>query len=266
MKPGAHITSFLFLLLMLPALQAQEKVLKVGFHHWPPNQMLGTGNKPAGTDIELTKAIFARAGIPVEFQFYPWKRILYLLESGGIDVAMSAGYTEERGQFAWFTSQTYREGYNSLFIRAADKPKFQRYKTLTALQGSGLQLGATLGISYSDEYDLLIQDNSFKAQLNIVDRDRTNFELLAKGRIDAVLASETIGKRLIAELGYTGKLVRHMHLYGPEDASTYLMLSKKSVPREIVKRVDNAIVALKGSGEYYTILGNNFAAAHTTER
>lgn len=250
-----YVKRFLILLLVItPSLNAKEKTLKVGFHHWPPNQFLDSSNKAKGIDITLTRAIFAQAEIPIEFQFYPWKRTVFLLESGEIDVAMSAGYTEARSKFVWFTSEVYRTGYNSLFIRATDKQRFQPYSTLAAMRGSEIKIGATIGTSYSNEYEKLLKGNGFKRQLNLVERDTTNFELLVKGRIDAVLASETIGLRIISHMGVSDDIVLHMHLYSPEQAETFLMLSKKSVDAAIVARVDKAIKALKDSGEYDSIL------------
>lgn len=228
--------------------------LIVGYHDWPPNQVMTDNNQAAGIDVELTKAIFAQAEIDIEFKFYPWKRILYLMERGEVDVAMSAGFTDERSQFLWYSGEVYRVGQNTLFIRSDSQRQFLDVKSLKDLESLDIKLGVTLGLSYSDEYDQLLENRSFVRLLKVYDNDQTKFELLALHRLDAVLAGKDIGQSWIDRLGLQNDVLPHMDLYPPEDGKTWLIYSKRSVSPETVKQVDEAIKTLRNAGALKRII------------
>ncbi|TAP33691.1 transporter substrate-binding domain-containing protein [Alteromonas sp. KUL42] len=207
-----------------------------------------------GLDIALAKAIFAEAGLSIRFEVYPWKRIVHLLESGDVDVALSASDSDQRREFAYFSSEAFRLGHNLLFTRKEHSSLFDPNERLQQLEGMSVRLGVQRGVSYSYEYDTLLSSAEFQRKLVVVDTPARLVELMLIDRVDAFLGSERDLQTEIDKYGAHDQIVPLFYLMSDKEASSHIMFSKASVPTQWVEKVNQAMRSLKASGRYDEIM------------
>lgn len=207
-----------------------------------------------GLDIALARAIFAEAGLPIRFEVYPWKRIVHLLESGDVDVALSASDSDQRREFAHFSSEAFRLGHNLLFARKEDKTRFDLNGGLSQLKEMPVRLGVQRGVSYSYEYDTLLKSAEFHRRLVVVDTPARLVDLILIDRVDAFLGSERDLQTEIDKHNAHDQIVPVFYLMSDKEASSHIMFSKASVPTQWVERVNQAMHNLKASGRYDEIM------------
>ncbi len=232
---------------------ANKPKLLVGVNLRPVFQYIDNKDEYAGLDIELARAIAHQAGYELEMIDFPWPRILYLIESGDIDLALSAFVTAERRQFAHFSSQHFRLGHNMLFVKSGEQARFRGIQNLSQLNGKALRIGVQRGASYSDEYKDLVNQHWFSQNLHVVDDPLRKIELLLIGRVDAFIGSEVGIKRVIKNKGLDNQIEPAFYLQSDQKAKTYIIFSKKSVSPSQVDDFDRAILELRQSGAYQRI-------------
>lgn len=240
--------------LVSTVVSASESVLRVGITNRPVFQYMEQDGSFAGLDIELSEKIFKLAGLDIEYVMLPWRRIVYLVEHGEIDVALSAADSLERQKFAFFSKEPYRLGHNILFTTSTGLTKLQNIERLSDLEGTDFNLGVMRGVAYSPEYVSLREKEWFKSHLVTVDTVDRLHDTLLLGRVDGYLGSEFEQADIIAKRGLNGKIVPAFYLMTDEDAQSQIMFSKKTVSPDVVKRVDEAIIRFHASGEYDAIL------------
>ena len=229
---------------------AAPPVLKVGVSGRAFFQHIDEQGNFAGLDVELSKLIFAEAGFRIQFISYPWSRIVHLVKLGKLDVALSAGQSEERRQFALFSNQTLRLGQNYLFTLKDKANRFQEFTELNQLQSTQQRIAVYRGARYSTEYFQLLNEPWFTENLIIVDSQPRTVESLIRGRSDALIGSEYGVLATAKKLGVSDDIVAVFPLMSKEEAETHIMYSKKSVAPEWVDQIDAAMNRLKESGKY----------------
>jgi polar amino acid transport system substrate-binding protein len=65
---------------------------------YPPYEFLDRDGKPAGYNVDLTRAIAEVTGMAVEFRFGTWAEMRAQLLSGGVDVLQGISYSHERAK------------------------------------------------------------------------------------------------------------------------------------------------------------------------
>lgn len=233
--------------------QAPQK-LKVGVSMRPLFQYIDEDHGFTGLDVELSDALFDRAGIDIEFVAMSWKRILKHIEQGKLDVALSAAKSDTRAQYANFTSEHLRLGHTVLFTHEALARRLKKFSSLSDLSKLNLNIGAVDGVSYSNEYEHLLAEQWFTDSVIMVSAYDLLPELLISRKIDAYLGSERGQLSLIQEKNLKQQIVPVFYLNSDEDAKTYLMFSKKTVSDAWVKRIDNSLKRFKQSREFETII------------
>ena len=73
-----------------------EKTLKAATLIYPPYEYPDDNNQSKGIAVELIQEASKRAGYKVEFDFFPWKRAVTMVESGQYDILFNAGVNRAR--------------------------------------------------------------------------------------------------------------------------------------------------------------------------
>ncbi|MBE1301171.1 MAG: transporter substrate-binding domain-containing protein [Alteromonadaceae bacterium] len=110
--------------------------IKIGIHErfvYREKQLDGSWK---GLDVDLMSSISKKAGFIFQLIEFPWKRTLKMVETGDVDIALSAAVTPEREKYALFSRSIYCVGHNVMFIKIADKHRFNDITTLANLEGS----------------------------------------------------------------------------------------------------------------------------------
>lgn len=235
-------------------LQAVSRTLRVGFYERPPFQWIDSEGKPAGLDIELMQLIASESAYTLDFQEYPWNRIVSNLRAGELDIALSAAPLPERQMYAHFSSESFRLGHNALFV--GNELELGNYgsETLKRFLDSGYTLAVRRGVSYSDEYQRLLMTGDYEGQLHVVNDDQQSINLLLKKRVQGFLMSEFSGLDEVRKRCLHNRIRFLSYLSDDEDALSYLMMSKKSVSEAMVKDINAAMARLKANGAYQKVI------------
>ncbi len=78
-----------------PCLSAVPLIIK-GDHKYPPYEYLDSDNRPAGFNVDITRAVVGEMGMDIRISLDFWTQVRSELESGTIDVLMGMSYTIRR--------------------------------------------------------------------------------------------------------------------------------------------------------------------------
>jgi polar amino acid transport system substrate-binding protein len=207
-----------------------------------PPFMYGTAAQAQGLYPELVKAAFLRMKQPAILAAKPWKRVLSELDLG---LAGAGGIyqTGERARKYDFSEPLFNERIMVYFHR--NRPL--DFRSLADLEG--LRVGVLLGWSYGDDFDAARKSGKVIAEE--VASDRQNFDKLAQGRLDAVLAIEQAGSSLLALPGFGA--IEKSPVYLTENL-TYLAFNKNQHTEQLLKDFNRTLQEMRKDGSYAEIV------------
>ncbi|WLD59672.1 transporter substrate-binding domain-containing protein [Salinispirillum sp. LH 10-3-1] len=200
----------------------------------PPYTYSATGAPQgvSGISADTVRAVLGMMGCDVSFVEMPWARALAELRIGRVDIVSGAFDTPERREFAHYAAQGSTSP-NVLFMRAGDTVN-TNILSFEDFLASGLSLGGQIGVNYGPEYAAAIESGVLDDRLVLVPDRTLLWQMLARGRVDAVAASYLTGLMEITRQGYGGQLLNT----GIElsSAPAFFIFSKSSVEEEFVSR------------------------------
>jgi polar amino acid transport system substrate-binding protein len=171
-------------------------VLKVNTYTDYPPYLYHEENQQTGLYMKIVDLTFRAINQPYKVKTVPFKRGLYQTSEGdGIMIGILK--SEQRMQSLDFSEPFYQERV-SVYFNKAITPLI---KTVDKL--NGLKIGTLLGWSYGPKFDEAKNNNLFFTNESKIE---TNFTLLSKGRIDAVIHSEMSAIYLLNKLGLKDKV------------------------------------------------------------
>lgn len=217
---------------------------------WNPDKSTTAKLLPDGVEPsfnhDMVVEVLRRMGCTARFVGMPWARALLELENGRLDVLPGAFESEERKRYALFSVPVMRSP-NVLFASraAADKYKLDKLADVTA---AGFRLGAQVGVSYGQSFDKLAAEAAFHARLVPVSSRESAWQMIRLGRLDGLIADETVGLNEIRELGLDQAIVKTSVVVA-SDASR-VAFSKKTISPQFVRDFDAAFATLLRDGTY----------------
>ena len=221
--------------------QAQSDIL-IDFDAANPPFMFGTVTRAEGFYPDLIEAIFRQMNRPARLTAKPWKRAIAELDLGTAGVG-GIYKTEERLKKYAFSEPLFVERIVVYFHR----DKAIHFRTLADLNGK--RVGVLLGWSYGDDFD-----NARKAGRIAVEEvyaDSQNFDKLAQGRVDAVLAIEQVGTHLMRAARNANIEKSPVFLAANP---THLVFNKNQHAEALLRDFNAALAELKKNGVYTTIV------------
>ena len=242
--------NILIVLCLIVNFTSYAKDLHVGWELWYPYQYRNSQQELLGLDFEILNTILTKAGYTPKYTELPWKRHLHYVKTGEVDVAMGASKSINRERYALFT-QPYRKETIKLYVRKG-QAQSMALNTLADLSKSDYMMGTESGYYYGDEYKELMKTSEFQEHiLEVVDIEE-NVTLLLKGHIDGFLVDPATIKAFTSKYQMHGEFEQHsLTIY---QSDIHIMFSRKSVKPEMAQAIDNAISALKRSGEIDSII------------
>ena len=223
----------------------------------PPYFMVQEG-KVVGIDADLVREAMGRLNCGLSFQKMPWARALRELRDGHVDMLSGAYRTPEREEYAHYSEVVGLVSPNILFIRRSDESRFE-LNGLRQLLESGFRLGAQIHVSYSDEYSALIQNPDYDKNIEYLSRREPLWLMLARDRVDGVVASQLTGLYEIQELGLTGTLTPSSLVVSNKPA--YFVFSKATVAAGFVADFDRALQSMLDDGTFASIVNRYVCVA-----
>jgi len=221
-----------------PATGAAPKVVVIGGdRNFPPYEFLDSSGKPAGFNVELSRAIAEVMGMEVEFRLGNWDDARRALQDGSVEVLQGLTYSEARSKDFDF-SPPHNIVNTSVFARRGAAP----VATLDALRGKEVivQKGGSM-------HDYLLA-HDVGARLILVDTHAAALRLLASGKHDYALVGNLPGLYLGKELGLSNILP----VGGPFGSGYYGYAVKKG-NAELLSRFSEGLAILKNTGRYQKI-------------
>ena len=241
----------LSLLALLPgaALAYCEKTLR--WDDDPPFSMQTADGGVVGIAIEINRATLARLGCQTKLRKLPWARALKELELGRLDVLPGAFRRPEREVYAYFSGPVLPPSRNILFMHPQ---ALQRWPVtrLVDLQHSAFRLGAQINVAYGAEYQQVMGDPAFAARVSMVGNRTSLWHMVAKGRIDGVIADENTGAYEIQQLGLSEQITATAVVVSSDAAE--VALSKKTTDSAFVQAYADTLRELVLDGSYARIV------------
>jgi ABC-type amino acid transport substrate-binding protein len=177
------------------SVHAVESIKINTYTDYPPYLYHEAGQQ-TGLYMRIIDLTFKAINQPYSVHIVPFKRGLYRTEQGdGIMIAVLK--TEQRMLTLDFSEPYYQERVSVYF----NQQPMPLIKTVDRLKG--LHIGTLLGWSYGVEFDQAKADNRFITHDSKLE---SNFHLLAKGMLDAVIHSELSAVYLLDNLGLKDKI------------------------------------------------------------
>lgn len=238
----------LFFVAMI-SFSALGKDYSVGWELWYPYQYHNRDRQLVGLDIDAFKAIMNTAGITYSIAELPWKTHLHFLKTGKVDLAMGASWSKERKAYAYFTLP-YRKETVKLFVKRGTAKNIKLDK-LADLAGSPYIIGVESGYYYGEDYQTLIKNDGFRANVSEVIDLEENVTLLMKEHLDGFLVDPYTMQAFIDKYGMDNEFEAHsVEIYS---ADIFIMLSKQSTDPALLEKINNSIKTLTQDGSFDTI-------------
>ncbi len=220
---------------------------------WNPDKSTSARLLPDGVEAsfnhDLLVEVLRRMGCTARFVGMPWARALLELENGRLDILPGAFDSEERRRYALFSVPVMRSP-NVLFASraASDKFKLDRLEALGEATAAGFRLGAQVGVAYGQAFDRLAADPALRARLVPVSSRESAWQMMRLGRLDGLIADETVGLNEVRDLSLQDAIVKTGVVVANE--ATRVAFSRKTIPERFVRDFDAAFATLVQDGTY----------------
>lgn len=208
-----------------------------GDRAYPPYEFIDKDGKPAGYNVDLTKAIAEVMGMKVEFRFGDWSDMREGLQQGRIGILQGLSYSAERSQAVDF-SPPHTLVHHAIFARRDTKP----VKSLEELKGKKV-LVFEAGIMHER-----LKQMGFGPDLVLTPTPAEAMRLLASGQCDYAVVAQLPGMYLIRELRLTNvvpvakAVVSEQYCYGVAKGN-----------KELLTRFNEGLAIVIKTGQYAQI-------------
>ncbi len=216
---------------------AKRPIVVGGDRAYPPYEFIDKDGKPAGYNVDLTKAIAEVMGIKVEFRFGNWSDMRDGLANGRIDILEGLSYSDARSLSVGF-SPAHTIVHHAIFARRDGAP----VNTLEELRGKKVVVFRD-GIMHER-----LKRLGFEKDLILPPTPAEAMRLLASGEGDYAVLAMLPGMYLIRELRLSnlvpvaGAVVSEQYCYGVLKAN-----------KELLARFDEGLAIVIKTGQYKQI-------------
>ena len=215
----------------------------------PYSQRLPDGTV-TGLTVELNRMILQRMGCEVVLVEMPFARALTELRTGGLDILDGIYPLPERAEYAHF-SQPQLRSRNLVYVRANDVTRANG-RSLRQLFDEGWTFGAQVGVVYGPAYTVLQHDPRFPERVQLVPRRASLWQMLSRGRIDVVIASENTARYELHAAGLSDAIEATDIVVSADPVVTGF--SKRTTDGAFVQRYDATLQALQSDPGYLALV------------
>lgn len=207
---------------------------------YAPFESQAPGGEIVGFDIDVVKAIAAKAGMEVKFVNTPWEGIFKTLDTGERDMVVSAVTITDERKLTMEFSAPYFNANQLIAVKQDSKvSKFDDLKPLKV----GVQTGTT-----GDE---VVQKLLGKTSTSIKRFESTPLALkeLEAGGVNAVVADNGVVQHYIAN----NPAAKFKSVSDASFAPEQYGIAMKKGNTELQKKINDALAAIKADGSYDAI-------------
>lgn len=205
--------------------------------NYPPYEFIDKNGKPAGFNVDLTRAIAEVMGMKVEFRFdLSWMEMRKALDSGHIDLLQGISYSEGRARTMDFSPHSIV--YHSIYARKGS-PIVETLGDLDGKEVIVMQGGIMHDTLVAKGYDI-----DFVFSRNPAEQ----LQLLASGKYDYAVVAMLPAAYLTKELGLS-----NIEPVAKSVASVKYGYAVKKGNSELLARINEGLAILKKAGRYQAI-------------
>ena len=245
------VALFAFLAGPVQAQDCEKRILIRVSDDFLPFSKLGADNEYFGIDVDLTRKVMDIVGCPYKLMTMVWKRSLLMIELGHLDMMIFASVTPERLKYAHF-SVPYRNDIAGMVIRRADKNRFQINSPEDILR-HGMNVGHFKDTYRGEGFASIVDRLIAEERLFYMTKMRQGLRMLEVGRIDAVVALPAAALSKADDLGLSDQIDIHPYILMSDPV--HIMASKKTVSKELLDRINAAILTVQRSSKYKEAFG-----------
>ena len=230
-----HLHAKWFAALELPT---HRRIIIGGDHNYPPFEFLDDNGRPAGYNVELTRAIGSEMGLDIEIRLAPWSEIRDALARGEIDALQGLSYSPERDLALDFTPPYTVNHYVSVVRKGAGPSP----ETVAELAGK------RIAVQKSNIMHEFAKENGLGNQLTVVDSQEDALGELSAGMHDCALVARVPALYWINKNGWDNLVVgRHPFL-----SSEYCYAVPQN-HRALLSQLGEGLKMIDKTGEYRRI-------------
>jgi PAS domain S-box-containing protein len=230
-----HLHAKWFAALQLPS---DRPIVVGGDHNYPPFEYLDERGRPAGYNVDLTRAIAAQMGLDVTFRLGPWDQVVREMEQGKVDVMQGMFYLPERDLKFDFTPPHMVNHYVSVVRRGEGEPP----AALADLKGKRIV------VQRGDAAHDFLVEKGFGGQLFIAETQEEVLREIAEGNHDCAFAVR-ISALYLKEKGGWKNLVLSRQAFLP----LQYCYAAPNGHKAILAQFSEGLKILEKSGEYRRI-------------
>lgn len=169
-----------------------DRKLLIGADPFPPYQYLDANGVVQGTDFELVREAFVRAGYQIEVRLDAWPIVEAAARSGELDAAFQVQRTPERESLYQF-SDLLRQATTEVIT---SNPYLRRLDSYKDIATRHLIVGVMANYAYGEEIDSL--DTSYKQEY----ADQTTLlKAISSGEVDIGIFDQGVKMYLMQKAG-----------------------------------------------------------------
>lgn len=214
-----------------------------------------------GIDADISREAIRRLGCGLKLVKLPWARALFDLREGRLDMVSGAYRTPKRERYAHYANVVRFVSPNVLFTRVQDHARVDN-NSLAETLDAGIRLGMQIDVSYGDEADVLKNNPAYADSFQYVSRRESLWLMLARERVDGVIADTLTGLYEVRELGLSEEIRPTSLVVSNKPA--FFIFSKKTISPDLVARFDHALQSMLDDGTFREII-SNYVCAPTPE-
>jgi len=230
-----HLHAKWFAALELPT---DRPIVVGGDRNFPPFEFLDKNGRPAGYNVDLTRAIAREMGLNVEIRLGRWPERMGALKDGKIDVMQGMFYSSTRGLHFDFT-QAHTVGHYVAVVRQGEGPAPESVDAIG---------GKRIVVERGDVLHDFSLEHGLENQVATVDDQEAALRELSAGKHECALVSRVTALFLIEKNGWTNLVLGKKPLF----ASEYCYAVGKG-QKALLAQFGEGLKALENSGEYRRI-------------
>ncbi|MFO8113379.1 MAG: transporter substrate-binding domain-containing protein [Desulfosalsimonadaceae bacterium] len=230
-----HLHAKWFAAMELPS---NRHIVVGGDHNYPPYEFLDENGRPAGYNVDLTRAIAQELGLDIEIRLGPWSEIREALARGEIDAIQGMLYSRKREMIFDFTPPHTVNHYISV-VRTGGGP---------APETVGDLAGRDIVVQRGDIMHDFVLEKGLEDRFAAVDAQEDALRELAEGMHDCALVSRMTALYWIDKYEWSHLLMGQHPLLSPE--YSYAVPNNH---KALLAHFSEGLRLLEESGEYRRI-------------
>ena len=239
-----------FLLALVPGPARALEPLTFVADEWCPYNCT-PGAEHEGFVLDIVRRIYGDAGYEVRYETIPWTRALREVHSGTYDAAIAATGNEAPGLI--YPVESCGDSDNAFYTRIGSSWRWTGVQSLASMRTAFIR-----DYDYGDSFVRYLHDNKDSPMVIFSVEDDAlarNLRLLARGRIDMVVADVNVGRYMIRDMGLDDTIEFNSKENIPEPVFVAFSPQRKDA-RRLAELYDEGIDRLRSSGELAVILAS----------